>query len=447
MRILLAHNSPYFPAFGGGDKSNRLLMESLSARGHHVLVAARVDRFGAEAHRHLLAELAARGVPATQDGAAVRFTLNGVEVHALSIEPHVRVWFASQIAAFDPDVILTSTDDPAHLMLEPALAAGRARVVYMVRATVALPFGPDTGFAGALKTAILQRADGVVTVSEYVARYARRWGRLDAVHVPISLLEPGPFAHLGRFGNRFVTMVNPCAVKGISIFLALARRFPSAEFAAVPTWGTTAADLQALRALPNISVLPPVDDIDRILKITRVVLVPSLWAEARSRMILEAMARGIPVLASDVGGLPEAMLGMDYLVPVRPVVHYQSAVDELMVPAAQIPEQDIAPWQAVLERLLSDREHYERLSAAVRDTALAYTRSLTCQPFEAYLEKIVASPKRREAATAAAPPEPAESAPAGKPQLTPEKQRLMALLLRRKHGAASGHGGAPDVAD
>ena len=25
MRILLAHNSPYYPAFGGGDKSNRLL--------------------------------------------------------------------------------------------------------------------------------------------------------------------------------------------------------------------------------------------------------------------------------------------------------------------------------------------------------------------------------------------------------------------------------------
>ena len=29
MRILLAHNSTYFPASGGGDKSNRLLMEAL----------------------------------------------------------------------------------------------------------------------------------------------------------------------------------------------------------------------------------------------------------------------------------------------------------------------------------------------------------------------------------------------------------------------------------
>ena len=34
MRILLAQNSLYYPAHGGGDKSNRLLLEALAARGH-----------------------------------------------------------------------------------------------------------------------------------------------------------------------------------------------------------------------------------------------------------------------------------------------------------------------------------------------------------------------------------------------------------------------------
>ena len=95
------------------------------------------------------------------------------------------------------------------------------------------------------------------------------------------------------------------------------------EFAAVPTWGTTPADFAALRQRPNISILPPVDDIDDLLRQTRVMLAPSLWAEARSRMILEAMSRGIPVMASDVGGLAEAMLGMDYLLPVNPVPRYR----------------------------------------------------------------------------------------------------------------------------
>jgi FkbM family methyltransferase len=410
MRILLAHNSPYYPSFGGGDKSNRLLMEALAGRGHQVVVAARLDRFGGEAHERLLADLAARSVAASVEGEAVCFTRNGVDVRVLTLDPQVRTWFAARIQAFDPDVILTSTDDPAHLMLEPALRSPRARVVYLVRATVALPFGPDASLASELHTAVLRQADGVVAVSEFVAGYARKWGGLDAVHVPISLLEQGEIPWAGGFDNPFVTMVNPCAVKGISIFLELARRFPSARFAAAPTWGTSRGDLAALRELPNVVLLEAVDDIHDILRQTRVVVVPSLWAEARSRMILESMARGIPVLASDVGGLAEAMLGMDYLLPVRPVARYQRSVDERMVPAAEIPEQDIDPWQAALGRLLTDGAHYESLSSACRARALEYARGLTCEPFEAYLEKIVQSP----------------------PRLSAEKRRLLALRLKRK---------------
>ena len=48
MRIMLAHNSLYYPSHGGGDKSNRLLMEALAGRGHAVRVVARIERFGAE---------------------------------------------------------------------------------------------------------------------------------------------------------------------------------------------------------------------------------------------------------------------------------------------------------------------------------------------------------------------------------------------------------------
>jgi hypothetical protein len=150
------------------------------------------------------------------------------------------------VRAFEPEIIVASTDDPAHLMLEIALRSPRARVVYLVRATVALPFGPDSGLPSEFQTEALRQADGVVAVSEYVAQYTRQWGGVEAIHVPISLLDPGGHPDLGRFDNRFVSMVNPCAVKGISIFLALAERFPNVEFAAVPTWGTTAADFTAL---------------------------------------------------------------------------------------------------------------------------------------------------------------------------------------------------------
>src|ERR1044072_1818895 len=119
VRILLAHNSLYYPSFGGGDKSNRLLMEALAARGHEVRVAARVEHFGAEAHDHLLRELAAPVVPVdASQGASIRFRLNGVHVSVLTRDSMLRAWFASQIRAFDPDVIVTSTDDRAPLILD-----------------------------------------------------------------------------------------------------------------------------------------------------------------------------------------------------------------------------------------------------------------------------------------------------------------------------------------
>jgi glycosyltransferase involved in cell wall biosynthesis len=426
LRILLAHNSHYYPSYGGGDKSNRLLMQALAARGHDVRVVARVEHFGERAHSALVRELAARGAgigtpEETQDSPGVEFRMNGVEVRILARNPALRSYFAAQVRAFDPEVIVASTDDPAHLMLAVALRDTRARVVYLVRATVALPFGPDSGLPSVFHTEALRQADGVVAVSEYVAQYTRQWGGVEAIHVPISLLDPGGHPQLGRFENRFVSMVNPCAVKGISIFLALADRFPDVEFAAVPTWGTTAADFEELRKRPNISVLAPVDDIDDLLRQTRVMLAPSLWAEARSRVILEAMSRGIPVMASAVGGLAEAMLGVDYLLPVNPVSHYRPEVDELMVPAVDIPPQDVSPWAAVLERLLTDRTHYEDLSARSRQTALAYADRLHAGPFEAYLERVLAAPRKRTGM-------PRQS---GRTMLSDERRRLLALRLKR----------------
>jgi surfactin synthase thioesterase subunit/glycosyltransferase involved in cell wall biosynthesis len=431
MRILLAQNSCYYPAHGGGDKSNRLLMEALAARGHACLVVARTSQLGPHEHDVFLTELAARNVPVeSASGGIVAFRREGVEVHTVTNQPGLRQYFTEQIAAFRPDVILASTDDPAQLLLEPALRTETARIVYLARATLALPFGPDCAFPSAAKTDMLRRADAVVGVSQYVAGYIRRWSGIDAVHVPISLLDPGPYESLGRFENEFVTLVNPCAVKGISIFLALAERMPHARFAAVPTWGTNAADRRALERLANISILPPVDHIENLFARTRVLLVPSLWAEARSRIVVEAMLHGVPVIASNVGGIPEAKLGVDYLLPVKPIATYQERVDEQMVPVAEVPEQDIGPWHDALNRLLTDRDHYEQLSCASRMAATRYADNLSVVPFEQLLEKT--AEKTKTSGTRQT------SEPAADPlaMLSPEKRQLLALRLRnRKSGA------------
>jgi len=223
-------------------------------------------------------------------------------------------------------------------------------------------------------------------VSGYVRDYISRWAGLGSTLLRFPVYGAGPFPALGDFGRGFVTLINPCAVKGISLFLELARLLPDVEFAAVPTWGTTAEDRAALAALPNVRLLAPAANVDEIFAQTRVLLAPSLWGEAFGQVAVEAMLRGIPVLASDAGGLPEAKLGVDYVLPVRPIERYEERFDERKIPVPVIPPQELGPWESALREVLGDRGLYERISRDSRRAALAFVAGLGTAPFERYLE-------------------------------------------------------------
>jgi surfactin synthase thioesterase subunit/glycosyltransferase involved in cell wall biosynthesis len=421
-RILLAHNSIYFPSLGGGDKSNRLLMEALARAGHQVEVFTRLERFDEASHQAFLAEVASRGVePDEVNESEIRFERGGVRVRVLSRSPQMRAAFRSHLAEFSPDLILCSTDDPAQLLLDIALDDPKARVVYLVRATIAVPFGPDASSLSPARTERLRSADAVIGVSEYVARYCREHGGLESLHVPISLGDDPAPPNVGHHANPYVTLVNPTPVKGLAILLGLADAMPDVAFAAVASWGTSPEVLAELACRPNITLLPHADDITTILRQTRITLVPSLWAEARSRMVVESLSRGVPVLAADTGGLPEAMCGMDYLLPVNPIRTYKANVNEQMVPEAVVPAQDLTPWVETLRRLIEQPEHWADLSQRSRQAALAYLRGISVKPLEEIFESILARPSKS-----------APAAPAALPELSPSRRRLISLLLAER---------------
>ncbi len=105
---------------------------------------------------------------------------------------------------------------------------------------------------------------------------------------------------------------------------------------------------------------------------------------------LSRQCSGMPVLASNIGGLPEAKMRIDYLLPVRPIEDYRAQVDDRGLPVPVVPRQDIDPWLAALDRLVTDPVHYNALSEASRTTALGHVSTLTVAPFEKLLERVSA---------------------------------------------------------
>jgi glycosyltransferase involved in cell wall biosynthesis len=432
MKLLLAQYAPYVPPLGGANKSNQMVLEALAKRGHGCCAVSLASNIHGAAGRNQLAKELARQCISSQERAegVAAFRLNNVEVSAVWDTSRLCVELTARIREFQPDWILVSSEDPSQILLKTALEQAPGRIIYLAHTALALPFGPHCFAPNDKSTALLQRTVAVITVSEYLKQYLLKWGGVNSDVVPILLYGPGPFPQFGCFDRGYITMINPCAVKGIDIFLAVARRMPDLGFAAVISWGTTDQDMAALSAIPNIRILAPVEDINQILAVTRILLVPSVWAEGRGRIITEAMASGIPVIGSDSGGIPEAKMGVPYVIPVHLIEHYDFRLDARKVPVAQVPPQDILPWEGAIRELTGNRQHYEDTSRDSREAALNYIAGQRIEPVEAFLAALV--PRESSLSTRADSGAEAESILSA---MSPERRALLARKLQARRSA------------
>ncbi|MHB8059234.1 MAG: glycosyltransferase family 4 protein [Gaiellaceae bacterium] len=111
--------------------------------------------------------------------------------------------------------------------------------------------------------------------------------------------------------------------------------------------GPERARLEAI-ARPGVEFRGAVeaDEVPRLLRDARALLYPSRWYEGSPRAIVEALAAGVAVIASDMGGLPE---------------HVEDDVSGLLVPADR-PD----AWAAAIERLENGGES-ERLGQGAHE--------------------------------------------------------------------------------
>ncbi len=362
MRVLLVSNASYDPPRGGSTRSNLVWLKHLASRGHHCTVVS----------------------PTL--GQADRVTVkDGITIHGLKDLSFRVAELGKKIREAQPDWVLVSSEDVGHVLIREASSVAPGRIVYLAHTPQFYPFGPESWHLDEAGTQAVRQAAAVVVIGHHMAAYVKQHlGREAAVIHPPLYGEP-PYRQFGRFGSGFVLMINPCAVKGLSIFLDLARQFPQVEFAALNGWGTTAADRAALAAGANTRLLENVPDIEDVLAQARLLLMPSVWYEGFGLIAMEAMLRGLPVIASDSGGLEEAKRGTGYVVSVRPVERYERSFDETRMPRAVVPQQDTRAWAAALTTLLTDEAAYWEEARRSRDAGVRFVSALDAGDFEKLL--------------------------------------------------------------
>jgi amino acid adenylation domain-containing protein len=439
MKLLLTMNLPYTRAHGGTNRSNRSLAEALAARGHTVRVVVPALATPSRITRaELLDQLRQEELTVIEADGVDQIMIDGVDVRAVVEASRLRGFLIEQLREFSPDWVLVSAEDPSQTLLAAALQVCPDRVIYLAHTPQMFPFGPASLYPGAERTRLVTQCAAVVTISRFVADYIKQWSGIEAFHNHPPHFGGGPFPQLGRFDSGHVLLMNASAVKGLPILLGLARAFPDVSFAVLGGYGTTSDDHVALRALPNVTALPNRRDLDDIFCQTRALLMPSLWMEGFGMAAVDAMLRGIPVLASNYGGLTEATLGAGYLLPVRPIEQFEDRLDDNMLPVPIVPAQDIAPWSAALADLLSSRARYEQQANAAYRAANEFVAGLSVVPFELMLTRLAANPQQRRAqrsvvaAPPAAPAAPRSGVNEKLAQLTPEQRALLVLRLKQK---------------
>jgi glycosyltransferase involved in cell wall biosynthesis len=394
MRLLFASTHGYLYPSSGAALATREILQLLSARGTdcRVLSTGVLDYEQETSLDHVLATLELpfqrRGVVLGPQRTVevVDTTVEGVRVTLMptassrperSPDPREAGVFLELadlvLERFRPDVLLTYGGHPVDLELMRRARGRRIAVVFHLH-----NFGYDD-------RRVFADASAVVFTSDYSRHYHVRTLGLDGSVIPYPLIPDRIVAENPE--PRYVTFINPQLTKGLTVFARIAmelnQRRPDIPLLVVEGRGTSDALAQLpvdLSSLTNLNRMGNTPDPRDFYRISRAVLVPSLWRESLGRVAVEALANGIPVLASDRGALPETMgdAGFIFTIPERFMPH------SLEIPTAR----DVAPWVAVIEKLWDDPDFEAAHRALARAEASRWQPSRIAQQIEAFFGKL-----------------------------------------------------------
>jgi glycosyltransferase involved in cell wall biosynthesis len=174
--------------------------------------------------------------------------------------------------------------------------------------------------------------------------------------------------------------------KGHHVFLeAFAKAFPDGEERAVivgsamfgeDAYATeVAAHIDRLGLVDRVELTGFVDDVHRVLVEASCLVHASVTPEPFGQVVVEGMAAGLPVIASDAGGPAEVVT---------------DGVDGLLFPPG-----DSLELARLLNRLADSEELRSSLAAAGRRTATRYAAAGIAGEVESFYARVLRSTRRR----------------------------------------------------
>jgi len=156
---------------------------------------------------------------------------------------------------------------------------------------------------------MFSRVDKVVYDSKFIRKIGVEFYGIDGpviypfIRLKDSIVKRNPAK------ARYISMLKLMAHKGAQIFIEIAKKMPDKQFLAA---GRKGAEIH----IDSVTNLKYIGDVSpkRFFSETHILLVPSVWPDPGPRIVVEGLANKIPVLGSNVGGIPEVLAGGGILI-------------------------------------------------------------------------------------------------------------------------------------
>lgn len=288
MRLLMVSNHPYFPQQVGGREwvMHETAIE-LRREGHDAAIICGLAPAGWLYYRNrLTSAVTRRACPGDK-----------LQSYAVFRGWPLEVGLQQVVRRLKPTAAIIEGGGNAVPLVRRLLEFGVPTVVRLHDSSLHLLNGTPRELPGV----------PFVAVSEFLsARFRDTFGETAFV-IPPLISSHRCTTHTTR---TRVVCVNPRKVKGGDIVIALAERHPDIPFRFFEAWAQD-DEIKAYRAraqrLRNVEWMKPVMDPREIYRDAHCVLVPSQGNETWGRVATEAQFSGIPVIATNRGGLPEAV--------------------------------------------------------------------------------------------------------------------------------------------